>query len=274
MRHIQDKVKLANGVDMPWFGLGVYKAEAGDEVKTAVQTALDVGYRSIDTASFYHNEQGVGEAIEASGVPKEDIFITTKVWNDEQGYEETLQAFESSRKKLGVDVIDLYLIHWPVGGKFVDTWKALEKLYHDGLVRAIGVSNFNIEHLETLFEHAEVKPMVNQVELHPRLTQEELHAFCKNHSIQIEAWSPLTRARIFGHPVLKQLAEKHGKTEAQVILRWDLQKEIVTIPKSVTPKRIEENADIFDFELTAEDIEAIDNLHTGERFGPNPKDFG
>ena len=273
MNHIQDSVTLSNGVEMPWFGIGVYKVEDGEEVKRAVHAALNAGYRSIDTAAFYHNEEGVGQAIRESGIPRDELFITTKVWNDDQGYEETLRAFETSRKKLGIDIIDLYLIHWPVGGKYVDTWKAMEKLYHEGKVRAIGVSNFNIDHLEDLMRHTKVKPAINQVELHPRLIQRELHEFCKKHGIQIEAWSPLGRARIFGDPVLVQLAEKYGKTQAQIILRWELQNEIITIPKSVTPDRIRENAKVFDFELSEEDIRKIDGLNADERFGANPADF-
>ncbi|GEL06726.1 aldo/keto reductase [Salisediminibacterium halotolerans] len=273
MAHIHSAVKLNNGVLMPWLGLGVYKAEAGEEVKQAIHTALAAGYRHIDTASFYNNEESVGEAIRETSVPREEIFVTTKVWNDDQGYDETLRAFETSRQKLGLEVIDLYLIHWPVSGKFVDTWKALEKLYAEGKIRAIGVSNFLIDDLEDLMKHTEIKPSVNQVEWHPRLVQTELQEFCQKHGIQVEAWSPLGRARLLDEPVLTELAEKHGKSAAQIILRWDLQKQIVTIPKSVTPERIKQNAAIFDFELTDEDIKKIDALHTGERYGPNPADF-
>ncbi|MBU9724287.1 MULTISPECIES: aldo/keto reductase [Bacillaceae] len=271
--NIHSTVTLNNGVKMPWLGLGVYKAEDGNEVKNAIKVALEAGYRSIDTASFYHNEAGVGEALRETDVPREEIFVTTKVWNDEQGYEETLKAFESSRTKLGLDVIDLYLVHWPVTGKFKDTWRAMEKLYDEGKVRAIGVSNFNIHHLEYLLKDAKVKPVVNQVEFHPLLTQEELHEFCKKNDIQLEAWSPLTRGHMFDDERLVKLAEKYGKTPAQIILRWDLQKEVVTIPKSVTPARIQSNTEIFDFELSEEDMNILDSCNEHKRFGPDPDTF-
>lgn len=266
-------VTLANGIEMPRFGLGVYKSEAGEEVETAVKTALESGYKMIDTASFYGNEESVGKAIRESGIDRNELFITTKVWNDEQGYEETLQAFERSRERLGLDIVDLYLIHWPVTKTFQDTWKALETMYHEGKIRAIGVSNFHTKHLEKLIQSCEIQPMVNQVELHPWLNQEDLHQYCKNKGIQIEAWSPLARGKKFGDPFIQEIARRHRKTEAQIILRWMLQKEIVTIPKSVTISRIQENANIFDFELTVEDLSAIDQLHTGERMGKNPDDI-
>ncbi len=270
---LTDAATLHNGVKMPYFGLGVYKAKEGSEVEFAVQTALQHGYRSIDTAQFYGNERGVGKALKESGVPREDVFITTKVWNDSQGYENTLRAFEESREKLGLDYIDLYLIHWPVSGKYKDTWKALEHLYREKKVRAIGVSNFHIHHLEDLFEDCEIKPMVNQIELHPKLTQKELRAFCQKHSIQVEAWSPLMKGNSFDHPTLAAIAEKYGKTVPQVILRWDIQQKIITIPKSVNAERIKENADIFDFELTEQEIEDIAQMNENHRYGPNPDDF-
>lgn len=268
-----DCTVLHNGVKMPWLGLGVYKAEEGDEVVDAVKAAIKVGYRSIDTASFYGNESGVGKAIKDSGVPREDLFITTKVWNTEQGYESTLASFEESRKKLDVDYVDLFLVHWPVSGKYKDTWRALEKLYKDGLVRAIGVSNFNIHHLEDLMADAEVKPMVNQVEYHPLLTQKDLLAYCKEQNIQLEAWRPLTKGEIFTNPVITELAEKYGKTPAQIILRWDLEHGVVTIPKSVREARIKENSDIFDFSLSPDDVKKIDGLNQNHRLGPDPDTF-
>lgn len=259
---------------MPWVGLGVYKVQEGEEVVHAVKTALEIGYRHIDTAAFYQNEEGVGRAVKESGVPREELFITTKVWNSDQGYDTTLKAFEESLKKLDLAYIDLYLVHWPVKGKYKETYKALEKLYKDGLVRAIGVSNFQIHHLQDLMETCEIKPMVNQVEYHPRLTQKALHAFCKENGIQLEAWSPLMRGgELLNEPVLVEIGKKYGKTPAQVILRWDLQNDVVTIPKSVTPQRIKENADIFDFELTAEEMEAIDSLNQEKRIGPDPDNF-
>ncbi|WP_096185939.1 aldo/keto reductase [Evansella halocellulosilytica] len=270
---ITSTVTLNNGVKMPWLGLGVYKVEDGEEVKNAVKTALDAGYRSIDTAAFYNNEQGVGEAICEENVPRDELFITTKVWNDDQGYEETLRAFEKSREKLGFEVIDLYLIHWPVTGKFKETWKAMEHLYEEGKVRAIGVSNFNISHLEQLLDDAKVVPVVNQVEYHPLLTQEELHRYCKKHNIQLEAWSPLMRGRMFGTPLLVELSKKYRKTEAQILLRWDLQNHVVTIPKSVTPSRIKENAEIFDFKLSEEDVERLQRCNENKRFGSDPSKY-
>ena len=273
IQHISDTTTLANGVKMPWLGFGVYKVEEGEEVERSVKTAIETGYRSIDTAALYGNEVGVGKAIEESGISRDDLFITTKVWNDRQGYDETLKAFEESRKKLDLDTVDLYLVHWPVSGKYKDTWKALEKLYKDGSVRAIGVCNFNIHHLEDLMADCEVNPMVNQVEFHPRLTQKELLEFCKDHNIQLEAWGPLMRARILDHPTLVELAEKHAKTPAQIVLRWELELGVVTIPKSVHEKRIKENADIFDFELSSDDIAKIDELNKNERTGPDPEDF-
>ncbi|MBH8603710.1 aldo/keto reductase [Thermoactinomyces sp. CICC 10522] len=264
---------LRNGVKMPWLGLGVYKAREGTEVINAVKAALNTGYRSIDTAALYENEEGVGRAIKESGIPREEIFLTTKVWNTDQGYDTTLKAFNESRRKLGVDYIDLYLIHWPVKEKFIDTWKALETLYREGQVRAIGVSNFQIHHIEELKKHSDLLPMVNQVEYHPLLTQKELLQYCKQEGIQLEAWSPLMRGNNLDHPTLTALAEKHGKTPAQIILRWDLQHGVVTIPKSVREHRIKENADIFDFELSPAEMDQIDAMNQNHRFGQHPDHF-
>ncbi|MCL6615739.1 MAG: aldo/keto reductase [Anoxybacillus ayderensis] len=274
MKSLQDAATLHNGVRMPWLGLGVYKVQEGDEVIRSVRTALEVGYRHIDTAAFYENEEGVGRAIRESGIRREEVFVTTKVWNSDQGYESTLKAFHTSLKKLGFDYIDLYLVHWPVKEKYKETYKALEKLYKDGFVRAIGVSNFQIHHLEHILADCEIKPMVNQVEFHPRLTQKELLAFCKQHQIQLEAWSPLMRGgELLNEPTLVDIAQKYEKTPAQVILRWDLQHEVVTIPKSVTPQRIAQNANIFDFTLTKEEMDAIDALNENRRIGPDPDNF-
>lgn len=273
MNHISDAVVLNNGVKMPWLGLGVYKAEEGEEVENAVKAALQVGYRSIDTAALYNNETGVGKAIKESGIPREEIFITTKVWNTDQGFETTLAAFETSRQKLGVEYVDLYLIHWPVKGKYKETWRALEKLYREGWVRAIGVSNFHIHHLEDLLSVSQITPMVNQVELHPLLTQKELHRYCKNQSIQLEAWSPLMRGKFLEQPLIAEIAEKYQKTPAQMVLRWCLQHEVVTIPKSVRASRIAENAGIFDFEISAEDMAKLDGLNKNQRFGKDPDQF-
>lgn len=270
--HLQDTFTLNNGVKMPGFGLGVYKVE--EEVAVgSVKAALKNGYRGIDTASFYKNEKGVGRGIEESGVSREEIFVTSKVWNDEQGYDSTLEAFDQSLDRLGLDYLDLYLIHWPVRGKYKDTWKAMEKLYEEEKVRAIGVSNFHVHHLKDLMEDSKVKPVVNQVELHPHLTQEDLREFCVEENIRIEAWSPLKKGRIFEDPVITRIADKHRKTPAQIILRWDIQHGIIAIPKSTKEERIIENADIFDFTLTQEEMTQIDQLNKNERTGTNPDSF-
>jgi methylglyoxal/glyoxal reductase len=271
--NLQDAVTLNNGVKMPGFGLGVYKMEDGQSVVQSVNAALKHGYRLIDTASYYQNEEGVGQAIKESGVPREEIFVTSKVWNDQQGYENTLKAFDESLEKLGLEYLDLYLVHWPVTGKFKDTYRALEKIYEDGKVRAIGVSNFQVHHLEDLLKDCKIKPVINQVEYHPHLTQEEVKAFCVRENIQLEAWAPLKRGGVFGEPIVQELSEKYRKTPAQIILRWDIQHHVVTIPKSVKENRIIENAHIFDFTLTKEEVKQIDSLNRNERSGPDPDTF-
>lgn len=270
---MNEQTTLQNGVKMPVLGLGVYKVENGEEVVNAVKSALKAGYRSIDTAAFYKNEEGVGQGIRESGVPREDIFVTTKVWNTEQGYASTLKSFDNSLERLGLDYLDLFLIHWPVPNKYKDTWRALEKLYKDGKVRTIGVSNFNIHHLEDVMKDAEIKPMVNQVELHPCLTQVELRTYCKEHGIQMEAWSPIMRGRLLDNETLVEIGKKYHKTTTQVILRWDYQHGIITIPKSVHENRIIENAQIFDFELTSDDMKKIDGLNQNFRTGADPDNF-
>ncbi|WP_019908878.1 aldo/keto reductase [Paenibacillus sp. HW567] len=263
---------LNDGVTMPWLGLGVWQAKNGDEVINAVKLAVETGYRSIDTAAGYKNEEGVGQAIRECGVPRDELFITTKLWNGDQGYEPALKAFEVSRKKLGLDVVDLYLIHWPVAGKYRDSWKALVHLQQEGLVRSIGVSNFQPHHLEEIIEDTGVVPAVDQVEFHPLLTQRELLKYAKAHDIQVEAWSPLMQGNL-DLPLLQELAGKYGKTAAQIVLRWDLQQGVVTIPKSVHAKRIAENAGFFDFTLSDEDVKAIEALNRNHRFGPDPDNF-
>ncbi len=273
IRGLSDRAVLNNGVAMPWLGLGVYKTKEGEEVERAVRAALEAGYRSVDTAAMYQNETGVGRAVRESGVPREQVFLTTKVWNNDQGYDSTLKAFEESRRRLGVEYVDLYLIHWPVKGRYKETWRAMEKLYRDGWVRAIGVSNFQIHHLQDLMADAEIRPAVNQVEFHPRLTQKPLLSFCREHEIQLEAWSPLMRGHLFDEPTVRGLAEKYGKTPAQIILRWDLEHQVVTIPKSVHPERIRDNAKVFDFELAPEDVAALDGLNRDQRVGPDPDNF-
>jgi diketogulonate reductase-like aldo/keto reductase len=267
-------VELHNGVKMPRLGLGVWKTKDGAEVIHAVKSAIEAGYRSIDTAALYGNEEGVGIAIKECGVAREELFITTKVWNSSQGYDSTLQAFEESRRKLNIDMVDLYLVHWPVKGKYKETWRALEQLYKDGAVRAIGVSNFQVHHLEDVIADSEIVPMVNQIELHPRLSQVKLRNFCQAQAkrIQVEAWSPLMQGNL-DIPVLSRLAAKHSKTPAQIVLRWEIQNDIVVIPKSVSANRIQENAAIFDFNLTAEDMADLDSLNEDYRFGGDPDNF-
>ncbi len=273
MLNLQSTTTLLNGVKMPWLGLGVFKAEEGQEVIDAVKAAIKAGYRSIDTASLYGNEEGVGQAIKESGIAREELFITTKVWNPDQGYESTLTAFDKSINKLGLEYIDLYLVHWPVKGKYKDTWRALEKLHSEGKIRSIGVSNFQIHHIEDLMLDAKVKPMVNQVELHPLLSQVELREYSRKEGIQIEAWAPLAQGQLLDNEVIKEIAEQHNKSVAQVIIRWDIQNEIVTIPKSIKEHRIIENADVFDFELSAEEMERINALNQNKRIGPDPDNF-
>ncbi|WP_342553391.1 aldo/keto reductase [Paenibacillus sp. FSL R7-0652] len=276
-QHLQSTTTLHNGVHMPWFGLGVFKVEEGSELIEAVKSAVKHGYRSIDTAAIYGNESGVGqaiaEALQENGLKREDLFITSKVWNADLGYAETLAAFDTTMNKLGLDVLDLYLIHWPKAGKYKGAWKAMEELYAAGRIRAIGVSNFQIHHLQDLIQDAQVKPMVNQVEYHPRLTQVELKDFCEQHGIQLEAWSPLMQGELLDNPVLTEIAAAKGKSVAQVILRWDLQNGVVTIPKSTKEHRIIENAAIYDFELSAEEMQRINALNENVRVGPDPDNF-
>jgi len=264
---------LHNGVKMPYFGLGVYLSEDGTEVKNAVKWALERGYRHIDTASIYKNEEGVGLGIKESGIEREDVFVVSKVWNSDQGYDSTIKAYEDSLKRLGLDYLDLYLVHWPVKGKYKETWRAMEYLYEHKGVRAIGVSNFMQHHLEDLLTNSNVVPMVNQMEFHPYLVQQELIDFCHKNTIQYEAWSPLMQGHVFELDIMKDLAAKYNKTIAQIVLRWDLQKGVVTIPKSSKKERIRANSDIFDFEFAAEDIKKLDELNRGQRFGPDPDNF-
>ncbi|MFB9308685.1 2,5-diketo-D-gluconate reductase A [Agromyces hippuratus] len=267
-------VTLNNGVRMPQLGFGVYQVP-DDETTAAVTAALDAGYRSIDTAAIYGNESGVGRAIAASSVPRDELFITTKVWNADQGYDSTLRAFDDSLAKLGLERLDLSLIHWPTPdrGLYLDTWRALERLHSEGRVRAIGVSNFEPEHLERLVGATTVVPAVNQVELHPALQNRATIAANERHGIVTEAWSPLAQGAVLGEASVIDIAARHDATPAQVVLRWHLQQGRVVIPKSVTPSRIAENLDVFGFELTADELTAIDALERDGRTGPHPADF-
>lgn len=268
------QLELNDGVRIPQLGFGVWQVP-NEQAAPSVAEALRAGYRSIDTAAAYQNEEGVGQAIKESGIPREELFITTKLWNSDQGYDETLRAFDASIAKLGLEYVDLYLIHWPLPsiGKYVDTWKAFEKLKADGRIRSIGVSNFQPSHLQRLFAETEVVPSVNQIELHPNLPQGDLRAFHAEHGIATEAWSPLASGGLLQDATVSALAEKYGKSAAQVILRWHLQLGNIVIPKSVTPERIRANFDVFDFELSADDIATIDGLENGQRTGPNPDEM-
>ncbi|WP_342526104.1 aldo/keto reductase [Chryseomicrobium sp. FSL W7-1435] len=270
---LQTTKTLQNGIEMPRLGLGVYKMTDRDEALQAISHSLTSGYRHIDTASLYDNEKEVGEAIRHSGIARSDIFVTTKVWNSDHGYDQTLRAFEKSLKLLDMDYLDLYLTHWPVEDTFVDTYRAIERLYDEKLLRATGVSNHHANHLEKIMASANVPPMVNQVECHPRLAQFELREFCAQHNIAVTSWSPLSRGRLLEEPSLVRLAEKHGKSTAQIIIRWHLQGDLIVIPKSVKPHRIEENADVYDFEMSLEDMRIIDALNRNERVGKDPDNF-
>ncbi len=269
---MEKSILLNNGLKMPTLGLGVFKIGDGSPVKNAVKMALNNGYRKVDTAAVYGNEVGVGEALKESSLKREEIFLTTKVWNEDQGYDATLKAFEESLKRLQTDYLDLYLIHWPVERHYLETWRALNKLYEEGRAKAIGVSNFQIRHLERLPEVSDVVPAVNQIENHPLLTQEELRHYCNQKGIVVEAWSPLMKGNL-DIPLLQELAKKHQKTVAQVVLRWHIQNGVVVIPKSVHPHRIKENSEIYDFSLSDEEMAAISGLNQNHRFGPNPDTF-
>lgn len=257
---------------MPMLGLGVYKSAPGEETQNAIKWGLDTGYRHIDTAQFYQNETDVGIAVRASGIPREQIFITTKLQISDFGYEETLSSFEQSLDRLGIDYIDLFLLHWPVVGKRQDSWRALEEIVKSGRCRAIGVSNFTIEHLEELQKNAKIVPAVNQVEFHPFLFQRELLQYCRQNEIQLEAYSPLTRGMKLTHPTLTQIAERYGKTTAQVLIRWCLQHNVVVIPKSVQKDRIQANARVFDFELSQDDMATLNGLNENLHLCWNPND--
>lgn len=265
-------VKLRNGVEMPVLGLGVWQAAPGDETRRAVAEALAAGYRHVDTARAYRNEGDVGAAIRESGLPRRDVFVTTKLWNADHGYEKALRAIDASLETLGLEQVDLYLVHWPVEGLRRDTWRAMEKILAAGKARAIGVSNYTARHLDELLARANEPPAVNQVELSPFLYQRELLAHCRRTGVQLEAYGPLVRGHKMEHPVLQRIARKHGRTPAQVLLRWGIQHEVIVIPKSVRPERIRENADVFGFALDEGDLRELDGLDEGYRTSWDPSD--
>jgi 2,5-diketo-D-gluconate reductase A len=267
-------IELHDGVEIPQLGFGVFQVPP-DDTQRVVEEALEVGYRHIDTAAAYRNESGVGAAIIASGIPREEVFVTTKLWNSEQGHESTLAAFDKSLERLGLDHVDLYLIHWPVPseGRALDTWRAFERIREEGRSRTIGVSNFRIEDLEMLEREAEVRPTVNQIELHPHFQQAELRAWHREHGVATESWSPLAQGDLLANETIAAVAARHGRSPAQVILRWHVQLGCIVIPKSVTPSRIRENFELFDFELSEEDMAGIAALDVGQRIGPDPANF-
>jgi diketogulonate reductase-like aldo/keto reductase len=266
---------LNDGVEIPQLGFGTWQIPAED-AQSVVEHAIATGYRHIDTAAVYRNEEGVGAALKASGVSRDELFVTTKLWNGDQGYDSTLKAFDVSMEKLGLDVLDLYLIHWPTParGLYLDTWRAFEKLQADGRVRSIGVSNFQPAHLDALAAQSEIVPSVNQIELHPFLTQQELREYHRAHGIHTEAWSPLAQGGgLLKHDAVAEIAGRHGKTPAQAVLRWHLQIGNIVFPKSVTASRVEENFDVFDFELSSEDLAVLEGLNKNERTGFDPDEF-
>ena len=267
-------ITLNDGTEMPLLGFGTYKLAEGREVEEAVAAALQAGYRGIDTASMYGNERGIGRAIRESGLARESVFLATKCWNDEQGYPQALDALHRSLERLDTDYVDLYMIHWPVPGLLAGTWQAFQEAQAAGLVRSIGVSNFLVPHLEELSRMAEIPPSVDQVEFHPGLQQPDLVAYCREQRIQVQAWAPLMRGRVFEIPEVVDIARAHARTPAQVTIRWMLQRSIATIPKSAHADRIRENADVFDFELTREECDRIDALDAGERIGRHPDSWG
>jgi methylglyoxal/glyoxal reductase len=270
---LNSTVTLSNGVEMPRFGLGVYQTKVGEETENAVRWALEAGYPAIDTAALYRNEAEVGKIVRSGIVPRDEVFVTSKVWVDDLSYDGAKAAFNDSLEKLGFDYVDLYLIHWPFND-WQGAWRALEDAYKDGRARAIGVSNFMQHHLTELMNLAEIKPMVNQYECHPRLQQPDLLKFCHDNDIHVTAWAPIMKGRVLDMPEIVNIGEKHGKPAVHVTLRWLLQLGVIVIPKSARQERIQTNADVFDFELTDEEMQIMATLNTGERTGPHPDEFG
>jgi 2,5-diketo-D-gluconate reductase A len=268
-------LRLNNGVEIPQFGFGVFQVDP-DQTAQTVRQAFEAGYRHIDTAQMYRNEEGVGDAISDSGLSRGEVFVTTKLNNQNHGFDSAISALDESLKKLRLDYVDLYLIHWPLPhlDRYVQTWKGFEKLLADGKARSIGVSNFQPAHLDRLAKETDTVPAVNQIELHPLLTQTELRKYHAEHGIATEAWAPIAKGSILGDPTLTGLAEKYGRTPAQVVLRWQVQVGNIVFPKSVNPDRMRENINVFDFELTADDLAAVEALNTGQRTGPDPDRFG
>ena len=275
IRSLNNCAVLNNGVEMPWLGLGVFKVEDGQTVINAVKYAVEAGYKLIDTASIYQNEKGVGLAIRECAVAREALFITSKIWNKDQGYDSTLKAFDITMANLQLEYLDLYLIHWPMpkNRDYIATWKAMERLYREGRIRAIGVSNFEPEWIQDIIDECEIVPMVNQVECHPYFQQEKLRAYCREKKVHVQAWAPLAQGKILGDEKLIKLAEKYGKSAAQFVIRWALQSGLLTIPKSIRQDRIISNADVFDFVIDEEDMEAMKGFDANTRVGPDPRDF-
>jgi diketogulonate reductase-like aldo/keto reductase len=272
LSNITERLKLNNGIEIPYLGLGTYAIRRRKEVDRAIHSAFDVGYRLIDTAAAYYNEKEIGEAIKSSSVSREEIFITTKLDNFDHGYKQALKAFETSLKKLDTDYVDLYLIHWPVRRRN-ESWKAIEELLKQGICKAIGVSNYMIHHLEDLTKNSPVLPAVNQIEFNPFVFEREVKEYCQNLGVAVEAYTPIARGRKFRHQEIKKLSEKYGKTQAQLMLRWELQHNVIVIPKSSNPVRIKENADIFDFNISDEDMEVLNSLDESLRYSPNPYSY-
>lgn len=271
--NINSKIKLNNGVEIPILGLGTYLADQGKQALQAIEFALEAGYRHFDTAAFYFNEESVGRAIRESSIDRKEIFVTTKVWNSDHGYEKTLKAFNLSMKKLDIEYVDLYLVHWPVEGLRSETWRALEKLYEEGLCRAIGVSNYTIQHLDELLEECRVEPAVNQVEYHPFLYQRKLRDYCRSKNIALESYSPLTKGQRINDRHLTEIAKKYNKSNAQILIRWNIEQEVVVIPKSSNKERIIENSKVFDFTIKPEDMEKLNALNEGYRCTWDPSNI-